>query len=51
MINTEIRLIIFFAGEDTCVDAKLLQSCLTLCNPMDSSTPGSAVMGFSRQEY
>ena len=23
--------------------AKLLQSCLTLCNPIDSSPPGSAV--------
>ena len=25
--------------------AKLLQSCLTLCNPIDSSPPGSAVPG------
>ena len=25
--------------------AKLLQSCLTLCNPVDSSPPGSAVPG------
>ena len=25
--------------------AKLLQSCLTLCNPMDSSPPGSLVPG------
>ena len=29
----------------------LLQSCLTLCNPVDCSLPGSSVMGFSRQEY
>ena len=28
-----------------------LQSCLTLCNPVDCSLPGSSVMGFSRQEY
>ena len=27
------------------------QSCLTLCNPMDCSPPGSSFMGFSRQEY
>ena len=25
--------------------AKLLQSCLTLCNPIDGSQPGSAVPG------
>ena len=25
--------------------AKLLQSCLTLCDPMDGSTPGSSVQG------
>ena len=29
--------------------AKLLQSCLTLCSPLDSGPPG--YMGFSRQEY
>ena len=29
----------------TYVHAKLLQSCLTLCNPMDSSPPGSSVYG------
>ena len=31
--------------------AKSLQSCPTLCNPTDSSPPGSSVPGFSRQEY
>ena len=32
--------------------AKSLQSCLTLCNPMDCSLPGSFFsMEFSRQEY
>ena len=30
---------------------KSLQSCLTLCDPMDYSPPGSPSMGFSRQEY
>ena len=33
MVNTEIRLIIFFAA----AAAKLLQSCPTLCDPIDSS--------------
>ena len=28
-----------------CVHAKLLQSCLTLCNAMDCSLPGSSVHG------
>ena len=27
------------------------QSCLTLCDPMDCSPPGSCPWGFSRQEY
>ena len=31
--------------------AKSLQSCLTLCDPMDCSLPGSSVHGFSRQGY
>ena len=30
--------------------AKSLQSCLTLCDPIDSSPPGSPSLGFSRQE-
>ena len=28
-----------------CVHAKLIQSCLTLCNPMDYSLPGYSVHG------
>ena len=31
--------------------AKLLQSCPTLCDPIEDSPPGSSVLGFSRQEY
>ena len=31
--------------------AKSLQSCLTLCDPVDGSPPGSPSLGFSRQEY
>ena len=30
---------------------KLLQLCLTLCDPMDCSPPGFSVLEFSRQEY
>ena len=31
--------------------AKSLQSCPTLCDPIDSSPPGPSVQGFFRQEY
>ena len=31
--------------------AKSLQSCPTLCDPVDCRSPGSLFMGFSRQEY
>ena len=31
--------------------AKSLQSCPTLCDPIDGRPPGSPVLGFSRQEY
>ena len=31
--------------------AKSLQSCPTLCDPIDSSPPGFPSLGFSRQEY
>ena len=31
--------------------AKSLQSCPTLCDPIDGGPPGSAVLGFSRQEH
>ena len=31
--------------------AKLLQSCPTLCDPIDSSPLGSSVSGILRQEY
>ena len=41
----------YFAVLEVCVHAKSLQSCLTLCDPIDCSLPGSSVHGFSRQEY
>ena len=31
--------------------AKSLQSCPTLCDPIDGSPPASPVLGFSRQEH
>ena len=31
-----------------CMHAKSLQSCLTLCDPMDSSPPGSSIHGISQ---
>ena len=31
--------------------AKLLQLCLTLCNPMDYSPPGTSLLGILQQEY
>ena len=34
-----------------CVHAQLLHLCLTLCDPMDCSLPGSSFHGFSRQKY
>ena len=33
------------------LSAKLLQSCPTLCNPMDCSLPGSSVHGILQEEY
>ena len=32
-------------------ESEVVQSCLTLCNPMDCSLPGFSIHGFSRQEY
>ena len=32
-------------------ESEVAQSCLTLCDPVDSSLPGSSVQGISRQEY
>ena len=34
-----------------CLCVQLLQSCPTLCNPVDCSPQASLSMGFSRQEY
>ena len=34
-----------------CMRTKLLQSCLTLCDPMDCSPPGSSVHGILQGRY
>ena len=39
------------AGTVAAAAAKLLQSCPTLCDPIDGSPPGSPSLGFSRQEH
>ena len=40
---------------DAAAAAKSLQSCPTLCDPLDSNPPGSPIpgilLGFSRQEH
>ena len=47
--------LIFFFSEQVfaplCVHAKLLQSCLTPCDPMTVACEAPLSMGFSRQEY
>ena len=35
----------FLPAEPSAASAKSLQSCLTLCNPIDDSPPGSPVPG------
>ena len=40
-----------YAAAAAAAAAKLLQSCPTLCNPIDGSSPGSQSLGFSRQEH
>ena len=42
---------IWFGEVSIILRAKSLQSCLTLCNPMDGRSPGSSVHGILRQEY
>ena len=51
--NTELFSLLELVWRQICsrVCAKSLQSCLTLCNPMDHSCRALQFMGFSRQEY
>ena len=41
----------YVSGQNIHNYCEVAQSCLTLCEPMDCSLPGSLSMGFSRQEY
>ena len=43
LVSGSLVLMLF---KSACVCAKLLQLCLTLCNPMNCSPPGSSVHGF-----
>jgi len=45
------RLYSLVAAATAAAAAKSLQSCPTLCDPIDGSPPGSPVLGFSRQEH
>ena len=38
-------LLVYMLGRHVCMQAQSLQSCLTLCDPMDCSPPGSSVRG------
>ena len=49
--NWDWRIYTAAAAAAAAAAAKSLQSCPTLCNPIDGSPPGSAVPGFSRQEH
>ena len=40
-----------FTQDAAAAAAKSLQSCPTLCDPIDGSPPGSRSLGFSRQEH
>ena len=42
---------IFLYYSYTCMRAKSLQLCMSLCDPMDRSPAGSSIMGFSKQKY
>jgi len=42
---------ILLLGVSAAAAAKSLQSCPTLCDPIDGSPPGSPSLGFSRQEH
>ena len=56
-IQVLLKLIIFTDNNNTAAAAaaaaaaKSLQSCPTLCDPIDGSQPVSTVLGFSRQEH
>ena len=46
-----IFVLLICLAKSSCVCAKLLQLCPTLCDPMDHSLPGSSAHGIHQQEY
>ena len=50
-ISTDIYTAAAAAAAAVAAAAKSLQSCPTLCDPIDGSPPGFLSMGFCRQEY
>ena len=44
MVNTKMRLIIFFEAKKSSI-SEVTQSCLTLCDPVSYSLPGSSIHG------
>ena len=46
-VTFKLKIILFysFKGDDTAAAAVSLQSCLTLCDPIDGSPPGSPIPG------
>ena len=43
MINNMKKIFNITSTKDSCEHAKALQSCPTLCNPLDCNSPGSSV--------
>ena len=50
-IYRKVSMFSFAAFFARCLHAKSLQSCLTLCDPMDCNPSGSSVHGLPRQEH
>ena len=51
-LTLSIRFLLkFMSGAAAAAAAVSLQSCPTLCDPIDSSPPGLPSLGFSRQEH
>ena len=46
-----LNMLLWLKIKTACLPAKSLQSCPTLCNPMDYGPPGSSVRGILQQEY
>ena len=51
LITNRAELFFMLAISSAAAAAKSLQSCPTLCDPIDGSPPGSPVPGILRQEH